>query len=84
MDYISVYIRANIKYYRQAINLTNFKCLLSNELKSYYNTDSISATSMTFINDLNDNVEYYKMLFNAPSMENFIRACSHKINIQKA
>lgn len=46
MDYITVYIRANIKYYRQAISLTNFKCLLSNELKAYYNTDKISNTAM--------------------------------------
>lgn len=74
MDYITVYIRANIKYYRQAISLTNFKCLLSNELKSYYNTNSISATSMMFINDLNDNVEYYKMLINTSLMEAFTKS----------
>lgn len=74
MDYITVYIRANIKYYRQAISLTNFKCLLSNELKAYYNTDKISNTAMMFINDLNDNVEYYNMLFNTSLMERFIKS----------
>lgn len=74
MDYITVYIRANIKYYRQAISLTNFKRILSNDLKAYYNTDSISAASMMFINDLNDNVEYYKMLFDVSLMEGFAKS----------
>ena len=71
MDYITVYIRANIKYYRQAISLTNFKCLLSNELKSYYGTEELKETSMMFINDLNNNVEYYKMLNNTSLLEDF-------------
>lgn len=74
MDYITVYIRANIKYYRQAISLTNFKCLLSNELKAYYNTDKISNTAMMFINDLNNNVEYYKMLSNVSLLEEFTKS----------
>lgn len=74
MDYITVYIRANIKYYRQAISLTNFKCLLSNELKAYYNTDKISNTAMMFINDLNNNVEYYKMLSNISLLEEFTKS----------
>lgn len=74
MDYITVYIRANIKYYRQAISLTNFKCLLSNELKVYYNTDKISNTAMMFINDLNNNVEYYKMLSNVSLLEEFTKS----------
>lgn len=71
MDYITIYIRANIRYYRQAISLTNFKCLLSNELKAYYGTETISDTSMMFINDLNNNVDYYKMLSNISLLEEF-------------
>lgn len=71
MDYITVYIRANIKYYRQAINLTNFKCLIANELKNYYRTDTIKNTAMMFINDLKDNIDYYRMLSNTTLLEEF-------------
>lgn len=71
MDYITVYIRANIRYYRQSISLTNFKCLLANELKTYYGTNNISETSMMFINDLNNNVDYFRMLYDMSLLEEF-------------
>ena len=74
MDYITVYIRANIKYYRQAISLTNFKCLIANELKAYYATDTITETAKMFIDDLNNNVDYYKMLSSSSLLENYVHS----------
>lgn len=71
MDYITVYIRANIKYYKNAIKLPIFKSLITNELKSFYNTDSLSGTSMMFISDLYNNVDFYNMLSNISLLEEF-------------
>ena len=41
MDYLTVYVRANVSYYRNSIKLQNFKTLVENNFAEYYSTESI-------------------------------------------
>lgn len=69
MDYLTVYIRANISYYRQSIKLLNFKTLVENALKEYYHSTEIENTMTCFIDDMLKNVKYYNMLSDAILLE---------------
>lgn len=62
MDYLIVYVRANVSYYRNSIKLNNFKTLVENMFPDYYSTTNIDETLKAFIDDLLDNVTYYRML----------------------
>ena len=63
-DYFTIFIRANIAYYRNSIKLDNFKTLASGQLKTYYENDSIDEALKSFINDMLKQVKYYGMLSN--------------------
>ena len=69
MDYLIVYIRANISYYRQSIKLLNFKTLVENALKEYYHSTDIRNTMTCFIDDMLKNVKYYNMLSDLTLLE---------------
>lgn len=70
MDYLIIYIRANISYYRNSIKLLNFKALVENGFTQYYHTVDVRDTMIHFIDDLLDNVKYYKMLSDISLLEN--------------
>lgn len=69
MDYFTIYVRANISYYRNSIKLVNFKSLVENNFMSYFNTNTIQDTLICLINDLIKNVNYYNMLKNVELLE---------------
>lgn len=69
MDYFTVYVRANIYYYRNSIKLDNFKSLVENNFSYYFNTNSTEDTLLHLIDDLIDNVKYYNMLTNTDLLE---------------
>lgn len=62
MDYLTIYIRANISYYRSSIKLINFKKLVEDEFMDYYKSNNIREIMVHFIDDMLDNVKYYKAL----------------------
>jgi uncharacterized protein with ParB-like and HNH nuclease domain len=70
MDYLIIYIRANISYYRNSIKLLNFKALVENGFTEYYHSVDVRDTMIHFIDDMLDNVKYYKMLSNLSLLEN--------------
>lgn len=70
MDYFTIYVRANISYYRNSIKLANFKSLVENNFMSYFNTNTIQDTLIHLINDLLENVKYYNMLKNFELLKN--------------
>jgi uncharacterized protein with ParB-like and HNH nuclease domain len=70
MDYLTIYIRANISYYRNSIKLLNFKSLVENAFTQYYNSSSIRDIMIRFIDDMLDNVKYYNMLSDVTLLEN--------------
>ncbi len=71
MDYIIVYIRANVAYYKNNIKLDNFRKIVEGNLLSYYKTNCKRDTLINFIDSLLENVIYYKMLKNVKLIEEF-------------
>lgn len=69
MDYLIIYVRANISYYRNSIKLNNFKTLVENGFMQYYNSDNVQDTMLHFIDDMLDNVKYYNMLSDTTLLE---------------
>ncbi len=69
MEYVTIYVRANISYYRNSIKLFNFKTLVQSGFNNYYNTDNTREIVLHFIDDMLDNVKYYKMLYDTDMLE---------------
>ena len=69
MDYLIVYVRANVSYYRNSIKLHNFKSLVENNFAEYYSTDTAQKTLLAFIDDMSKNVKYYKMISDINALE---------------
>ena len=64
MDYLTVYIRANIRYSEKGLKKEKIQKLIGNELQSYLRTVGITETSKAFIDDLSDKVSYYRFIKN--------------------
>lgn len=75
MDYFTIYIRANISFYRKAIKLQIFNNLVDNGLASYFGTTNKRDTLTSFIDDMIENLPYYQMLTDMKSLE--------KLNLSK-
>lgn len=69
MEYFTIYVRANISYYRTSIKLNNFKSLVENNFMAYFKTTTIQDTLIHLIDDLIENVRYYNMLKNPDLLE---------------
>jgi len=61
-DYLAVFIKAKIKYYKNSINVKVFKSLSENALKKYYNADTLVETLEAFIDDMARSVDQYRKL----------------------
>ena len=61
-DYLYTFIRANINYYTNSIQIASFKKLVRDTLPDYYHVDNRSDLLIRFLKDLKDNVKYYKAL----------------------
>ena len=73
-DYLYTYIRSFITYYRQNINIDNFKSISTKELIIHYNVDSEREALKKLIDDLIDKVDYYNMLENTEETYNLIKS----------
>lgn len=51
-EYLAIFIKAKIKYYKNSINVKTFKSLSENALKTYYNSDTLEETLESFIDDM--------------------------------
>lgn len=61
-DYLYTYIRAYIAYYRQNINIDNFKSISMRELIIHFNAKSLEEALKLLIDDMTLKVDYYNML----------------------
>lgn len=75
MDYFTIYIRANVSFYRTSIKVKNFKTLVETSLATYYDTNNTRDTLTHFIDDMIENLPYYQMLTDISYLE--------KLNISK-
>ena len=62
-DYLEIYVKAYLSYYRQRINLIEFKSL-TKRLTSFYKVSSNAEAIKKLIDDMSNNVESYKILNN--------------------
>ena len=61
-DYLYNYIKAYVSFYRQNINVDNFKSLSKNEIQSYFKKNSIVDALKALLDDMYKKVKYYNML----------------------
>ena len=61
-DYLTIYVRGNMSYYKTSIKLDNFKALSAGLLQRYYEKSNLSDVLKAFINDMLKQVKYYNML----------------------
>lgn len=64
IDYLTVYIRANIGYSEKGLKKDKIQKLIENDLQSYLGKDGPEETSKAFIDDLSDKVSYYRFIKN--------------------
>ena len=73
-DYLYTFIKAYISFYKQSINLINFKALAKKELLEFYNETDESKALKKFLDDLYDKVEYYNMLYSVDLANNLVKS----------
>lgn len=73
-DYLYTYIRSFVTYYRQNINIDNFKSVSSKELILKFNVESESDALKKLIDDMYDKVDYYNMLEDIEQAYNLVRS----------
>lgn len=73
-DYLYNYIKAYLSYYRQNININNFKSLSKKELLIHFKTTEESEALKKLLDDLNDKVEFYNMLYSTNEAYDLIRS----------
>ena len=61
-EYLIIFIRGNISYYKTSIYLDNFRTLATGSFMSYYGCTELSEVLKSFINDMLDQVKFYNML----------------------
>lgn len=61
-DYMYNYIKAYISFYRQNINVDNFKSLSRNEIQVYFKKNSITEALKAILDDMYKKVKFYNML----------------------
>uniref|UniRef100_UPI000834E98E DUF262 domain-containing protein n=1 Tax=Oceanivirga salmonicida TaxID=1769291 RepID=UPI000834E98E len=61
-DYLYVYIKSFVKFYRQNIKIKSFKDIIKNKLKEDYGIENDSCVFEKLLDDMLKQVKYYKML----------------------
>ena len=79
MDYIIVYVRANMSYYRNKIKLENFKKIIEEDAKTYYKTTQNDETIKKFIDELSKYSIYYRVLHDKILSKEILEKISKKI-----
>ena len=61
-NYLYVYIRANLFYYKQRFSVAQFKSLCEDNLKTYFKVNDVSVAIRKLLEDLDAKLNEYKML----------------------
>ena len=73
-DYLYNYIKAYLSYYRQNINVNNFKSISKKELLSYFKTNDESIALKKLLDDLDAKVDFYNMLYSVEESYELIKS----------
>ena len=72
-DYLYNYIKAFLKYYRNSINVDNFKLICKGELLDYFEADNESEALKLLLDDMYKKVSFYNMLSSAEEAYKFVK-----------
>ena len=61
-EYLMIYTRAYIKYYRGNINLLNFKTTAEDEMQKFFGKTNLCETFKDLLDDMTKKVKYFNML----------------------
>lgn len=72
-DYLYNYIKAFLCFYRQNININNFKAICQSRLLQYFNENKESEALKKLLDDMYDKVDFYNMLSSAEKANNLVK-----------
>lgn len=72
-DYLYNYIKAFLCFYRQNINIGNFKAICQSRLLQYFNETEESEALKKLLDDMYDKVEFYNMLSSAEKANDLVK-----------
>lgn len=72
-DYLLTYIKAYLYYYRQNINIDNFKSICSKELINYFRGKTEIEALKALIDDLLEKSKYYNMLYSYNTLSDILQ-----------
>lgn len=78
-DYLMIYIRAYIKYYRQNISLINFKTIATDEMQKHFGKINLCETFKALLEDMTKKVKYYNMLSDIEELKKLLN--NHKLRM---
>lgn len=72
-DYLYNYIKAFLCFYRQNINVNNFKSICQSRLTQYFNVQEESEALKKLLDDMYDKVDFYNMLSSTEQANDLIK-----------
>lgn len=72
-DYLQIYIKGLLVFYRNNISISNFKVICEKQLLNYFDVLDVGDALERLIDDLENKVKYYNMLSDPDSAYSFIR-----------
>ena len=72
-DYLYNYIKAFLCFYRQNINIGNFKAICQCRLLQYFNETSETEALKKLLDDMYEKVDFYNMLSSAEKANNLVK-----------
>lgn len=73
-DYMYNYIKAYLSYYRQNINVNNFKSISTKELLLHFKTNEEAVALKRLLDDLEEKVDFYNMLYSVEDAYQLIKS----------
>ncbi len=73
-DYMYNYIKAYLSYYRQNINVNNFKSISTKELLLHFKTNEEAVALKRLLDDLEEKVDFYNMLYSVDDAYQLIKS----------
>lgn len=73
-DYMYNYRKAYLSYYRQNINVNNFKSISTKELLLHFKTNEEAVALKKLLDDLEEKVDFYNMLYSVEDAYQLIKS----------
>lgn len=71
-DYLNIYIKAYLRFYRNNIYFSNFQDVSKKELLTYFNVTNVCEAFKNLLDDMYEKVRFYNMLSSTEDAFNFV------------